>query len=261
MTNLTTIEMVSQLSKDETVSHETVAKLLQYNKLKFEVQSSSNNITNYLVLSDTKDYQPLFTAHIDKVSGSSGANDNSSSVAVLIHLAKIFKEKGIPASFAFLDGEEQGSRGASLFADLHRNLNFSVIFAVDITGFGNTVAFACRRKKIKRLRGITAKHFLFDHHAVQMHWLPPGDDAVLSKIGAPTYQVNVLPEEDIQAIKAFSNEYGFLAEKAPSYALLIQNLEVMSTMHMGWRDSLEYVSEDALNLAETFLFDILEMIK
>lgn len=260
MANLTTMEMVSQLSKDDTSSHEIVAKLLQCNGLKFDVQNFSNNITNYLILSDTKDYQPLFTAHIDKVSGSSGANDNSSSVAVLIYLARIFKEKGISASFAFLDGEEQGSRGASLFVDSHRNLNFSVIFAVDITGFGDTVALACRRKRIKQLKGARAREFLSSHHVAQMHWLPPGDDAILSKTGIPTYQVNVLPAEDVQAINAFANEYGFLVEKAPSYALLIQNLEVMSTMHMGWRDSLKYISKDSLDLAETFLFDISEML-
>lgn len=86
----------------------------------------------------------LVMAHYDTVKSTSGAVDNSSGVATLLQLAKIFKkyEKdfGVEIRFVFTAGEEQGYYGSYAYVenmskDEKERLKF--VFNMDMTGKPN----------------------------------------------------------------------------------------------------------------------------
>lgn len=64
----------------------------------------------------------ILSAHYDIVNGSMGANDNGSSIVILLKLAKYLKEKNtkLPIDIVFFDKEECGSKGCSDFIDEYK---------------------------------------------------------------------------------------------------------------------------------------------
>lgn len=99
----------------------------------------SNNYANNVVVKLYNDEETIpqyaIAAHFDKVKGSKGINDNAVSVVVLIKIAKEYKDANLPIDIVFVDKEETGMLGSSLYGDNNRYLKHALV--IDVIGYGD----------------------------------------------------------------------------------------------------------------------------
>jgi Zn-dependent M28 family amino/carboxypeptidase len=80
----------------------------------------------------------VLSAHLDTVRGSAGADDNASSVAVLLELARALASTGAPVMLAVFDFEELGMVGSrSLAIRMRRERSATGIINLDMVGYRN----------------------------------------------------------------------------------------------------------------------------
>ena len=78
-------------------------------------------------------------AHFDSVSGSPGANDNATGVALVLGVARILSEvdcRDTNVVFAFFDEEEDGLVGSWYFADMMASSSYDVVAAHTVDQMG-----------------------------------------------------------------------------------------------------------------------------
>lgn len=115
-------------------------------KNKFYAPYTSQNVIGYIEGSKYKDSFVVITAHYDHLGmmGNKalfpGANDNASGIAMLLNLAKYYKENPQPYSVAFIafSGEETGLIGSKYFVDhpLFPLDNIKFLINIDLMGNG-----------------------------------------------------------------------------------------------------------------------------
>lgn len=99
-----------------------------------------NNI--YVPLTEDKPYK-LLVAHYDVFGTSSGINDNTAAIAMLIEVIKHFKKTGDKANFnvLFTDKEESGMIGSYYYAKNYaEEIEEAIVF--DIIGYGDSAVYA-----------------------------------------------------------------------------------------------------------------------
>ncbi|MFC1977994.1 M28 family metallopeptidase [Chloroflexota bacterium] len=107
--------------------------------------------TNFIVdfSSDPNEKRLLFCAHYDAVKDCPGANDNASSVAVLLGLCQLLKNTQTPARVVFFDREESWLRTpfvrlgllGSLYYVFSNNLkNVEAVYNLEFCGLGDSLS-------------------------------------------------------------------------------------------------------------------------
>ena len=88
-------------------------------------------------------------AHMDVVEGSSGMNDNLSSVAILIVLLReIVKWNTTPSiEIVFFDEEERGRKGSKLYALREKDKVFFMI-NLDVCGYGEKIVYTYNNEPV-----------------------------------------------------------------------------------------------------------------
>jgi len=174
----------------------------------------------------------VFMAHYDAVTGSDGANDNGSSVAILIAFALDVIEKGsnMPMEVVFTDREETGGVGSRLYIEKSGSEILEVI-NLDTCGVGSDI-ITCDWSKhpseitwnliygepLKKLRPVFTRR------------LPYCDSDIVRSSGYDVMTICTLPDEDVE---------GIIVGK-PTYS------EVYKYMHNGKNDSIKYVKYDVM---------------
>ncbi len=115
-------------------------------KNKFFAPYTSQNVIGYIEGSKYKDSFVVITAHYDHLGmmGNKalfpGANDNASGIAMMLNLAKYYKENPQPYSVAFIafSGEETGLIGSKYFVDhpVFPLDNIKFLINIDLMGNG-----------------------------------------------------------------------------------------------------------------------------
>lgn len=197
----------------------------------------------------------LLTAHYDVVTGSTGANDNGSSLAILLKLITEIKYSNLPIRIAFLDGEEIGGVGSQGYIDDFINTeelkkNITVI-NFDVCGCGDKIVIENRIFQKERLTDILlSKETLLKHKIVQAPRLPFNDAKIFAKNDIDVMCVVVLPQEDIDLIDekiTFSKDV--IGKKHfGSY--------VWEYQHNGKYDSIEYVNYDMIEKVYNYIFEL-----
>ncbi|MEY8309694.1 M28 family peptidase [Erysipelotrichaceae bacterium 51-3] len=201
---------------------------------------------------------PILCAHYDVLSGSSGANDNLSSVSILIHLLQ--RQPGLQALFT--DGEETGHTGAALFQknwkEQFPGLQPLAVIVLDTCGVGNTETIRIRKGKFSApFRRMMERRMKKKYHLHPLSSLPESDEKVLADLGAPTMLISMMPEDDVRQLESAGNYYGPLLSAAAEYRQMMENLEVMQTIHGGVLDKPEILQEQAM---ENVLNHLLETL-
>ncbi len=102
----------------------------------FRIQSNKN-AKNIVIFPENHNGSTIvFTAHYDIVLGSSGANDNGSSVVILLKLAEYLTQTNHNISIVFLDREETGGYGCELF---FRHYHPKLMVNLDVCGSGDDI--------------------------------------------------------------------------------------------------------------------------
>lgn len=256
-------QYLTQLSlKDPDARREALKTVLEQEKLSFYLQEEEpsqkapRGIVNYLLTPWSSEPGLLFCAHYDAVFGSFGANDNAASLCILIELAKALKEKDISARIAFFDGEETGNAGSRLFASSKELDTITGVVNLDICGFGDTIAVYDRgNAKKEPVRSFCSKSILNSHNGLLVKYLPPSDEASFTGKRLPAISIAIVPHWDIQYLNSLSHMGSSFLGKPPEFDMILSQMEVTTTMHGGYRDSPEWVQQEAMSRVYHYLLD------
>ncbi|MGN0975313.1 MAG: M28 family peptidase [Gemmiger sp.] len=212
---------------------------------------------NYLLPPKGEALCPLLCAHYDAHPGSPGANDNAAAVCILIELAKTLREKGVDAGFAFLDGEENGHTGAKLFESA-RTREYSVVVNLDVCGYGDTLTVYAKGGEKKPAAAVFCdKKRLEAHHGRMVRYIPEGDECCFPSRLQPVLSIAVMPQWDTKFLDAIAAHGGGLLGRPPEMEMMLGEMEVMSTMHGGFRDKVQWVQPAAMQQVYDYLLDAL----
>lgn len=185
------IETLSQ--RELSSRREAVRRVLTSEGISYSC-AGDENVTNFMFSSCGQESGCLFTAHYDNYRNSYGANDNMSSVCVLIDLRQALSAKNIRADFLLTDGEESDHSGAEYFAARGDIKKYTGIINLDLCGYGDVIV-ACGN-----ISRFTGRSILARHQAESVKYLPESDDVVFRR-HAPTLSVSIVPKWDVQYLR------------------------------------------------------------
>lgn len=241
----------------------SLRNLLSNNGLEYTVQKLEpsqqvpQGVENYLVKTGSAiDPHLLFCAHYDAVPGSYGANDNAAAVCILIELAKAFKSSELSAEFAFFDGEESKHAGSKLFVNEFDTKNISAVINLDICGYGDTITvYSHGSSRKKPIRNFCDKAVLARHNGKLVKYLPESDDISFNGTHLPVLSIAIMPKWDVQFLKTLAAYNDSILGKPPEFELILGQMEVITTMHGGFRDKISSVQPEAMQQLYHFLMD------
>lgn len=177
-------------------------------------------------------------AHYDVVDGSSGMNDNLSSVAILVLLiCQIVQSKVRPSvEIVFFDGEENGRIGSNAYVSKNRDLvNFMI--NLDVCGVGDKIVYTKSRQSEydKELDQVMKKQ-----GALVLEALPEGDDWSFNEAGIPNVSIAMLPEIDAVRLSGERSLRKILHNRELRQKLFSE-LQVIETTHGGSQDNMEVI--------------------
>lgn len=256
---------IEHLTKKDIASRRTAMKeILDSEGLNYSIQETSGTyknplgIINYLISPTDNVPCLLFSAHYDAIPGSSGANDNAAAVNILIELALELKRREIPARFAFFDGEENKLAGSKFYvSEIDRNLITGAI-NLDLCGFGDIVAIYSHGKKpgsCLELEPFMRKEIFENYNGQLVTYLPKSDDSSFVAAKIPALGISVMPRSDIAYLKALATYDTGILGKPPEYDMMIDQMEISTTMHGGYRDDIKYLESESMDLVYQFLLD------
>lgn len=235
------------------------------------ISSFNNSSTKNIIVSFNKNSSNklVFMAHYDAVAGSTAANDNGSSVAILLCLIKYLLETGTDKyiEFVFVDKEEVGGYGCSYYIEEHGN-NISEVINLDTCGVGTKIVLNDFSRHISDDTKILIDEKTIEkYNVVLTDMLPYCDTNKLIK-KYDTLTICTFPDEDIpliSSIKFFGDDKKIsIWEKEEQSAILSMYSRILSSkffktevykyMHNGERDSIEWINYDVM-------FNIFEYLK
>lgn len=254
-------DLVLLAQKDPDERRAALRALLDERGFSYVVQEEApgpnvpRGLVNYIVNPNIEEPHLLFCAHHDAVLGSFGANDNAASICILLKLAETLAEKKIPAEFAFFDAEENRCAGSKLYVSKMKRERITGVINLDICGFGDTIAVAARGGNKAPLRNLCSPQFLKRHNGHLLKRLPKSDDASFSGTHLPTASVAIVPRWDIQFLKTLAAYGDGFLGRPPEYELILGQMEVTTTMHGGYRDTPEWVEEEAMERVYNYVLE------
>lgn len=256
-------EHLTELAQsDPAARRQALERLLTAEGLAFTVQECEADekrkaARNYLLTPAGDAPCPLLCAHYDAHAGSVGANDNAAALCILVALAKTLRSRGVRAAFAFLDGEECGHSGAKLY-EAERTVEHSLVINLDMCGYGDTLAVYARgSEKRPAARPFCDKARLAAHNGRLVKYLPEGDDVCFSTHRQPVLSLAVMPRWDTKYLDAMAAQGSGLLGRTPEFKMMLGEMEVVSTMHGGFRDAVKWVQPEAMQQVYDYLLDAL----
>ncbi|MEG0897600.1 MAG: M28 family peptidase [Ruthenibacterium sp.] len=249
--------------KDADARRAAMEEALRLSALQYTVQTDAENTKmlhpaqNFLVkIGDAAQPCLLFCAHYDALPGSLGANDNAAAVCILLALARTLSARGQTAEFAFFDAEESGRGGSKLYVRELAKGSVTGVINLDLCGYGDTLVILDKgHAKKKALRPFCGKDILQKHTAQLVKYLPESDDASFRGTQLPSMSLAIVPRWDIQYLNALSTYGGGFLGRPPEFEMMIGQMEVTTTMHGSFRDTLEAVQPDAMQRVYNYLLD------
>lgn len=262
MTEPIMLHMEILARKDPSQRRQAVAQVLEAENITYTTQTAEpsqkipQEICNYLFSTGTREVALLFCAHYDSYPGSFGANDNASSVCILIQLAKALREKNISAHFALFDGEERANAGSKLYVTKMDRSQITGVINLDVCGYGDSlVVYGKGYEKRKIMLPFCNKKILEQYHGQIVKYLPPGDNLSFSGTSIPVLSVAMVPYWDVQYLKALASYGGGLLGRPPEFDMIMGDMDVLNTMHGGYKDSIEWIEPEAMENVYHYLLD------
>ena len=124
-------------------------------------------------------------------------------------------------------------------------------------GYGDTIAICGKgHEKKPVMRPFCRKSFLNPTEDSFLKIPPPkSDDSSFRGLHLPVLSLAAVPLWDIQYLKALASYGEGLLGRPPEFEMILGQMEVISTMHGGYRDTPEWVSSDTMNQIYHYLLD------
>lgn len=256
MTDSLTLHLETLASRDPDGRRLALEQVLEKECIPFTPQEEPPSVKvprgtrNYLVEpADSGSQKPclLFCAHYDATPGSPGVNDNAASLCILITLARTLRQERIPARFAFFDGEETGFSGSRLYVSRLDRQTISGVVNLDMCGYGDSLVICGKGHERSALfRPFCRKAFLEPFSGQVVRFLPKGDESSFARTRIPALSIAMVPRWVIAYLKALATYgEGFLG-RPPEFEMMLGQMEVVTTMHGGFRDGLEWIQTEAM---------------
>jgi hypothetical protein len=213
----------------------------------------------------------VFSAHYDAVGGCPGANDNASSVAVLLGLCAQFKDRDppLPLRLIFFDREEAwfrtpfirlGLLGSSCYVLRNRLRDVEAVFNLEYTGDGDALALWPVKKRVEPLPLLqkiesAARALDLDTRTALFPWLLLSGDHLPFRLRglAQSVTISLLPSEQIPALEEMIAElsvFKLLAGRRPKVP------SILARVHSA-QDTSASVREESLQTALKLLLEII----
>lgn len=194
----------------------------------------------------------LFTAHYDVVLGSKGANDNASSITILLTLAKYINDNKInsPIRMVFFDGEERGGIGSSNYADKHFTSKEQkaevTMINLDVCGCGSNIVIVDNiLNDNSKVINLLTKDNRLHYDIVEVDSFPFSDASIFKNKDIGALSISVFPQEDIDLLQSKEDAENVEPEKTVirkhfgSY--------IWQYMHNGKYDDISFINYDIMN--------------
>lgn len=193
------------------------------------------------------DEKLVFMAHYDAVHGSTGANDNGSSVAILISMCKKLVDSGtinIPVEVVFTDREETGGLGCKMYLEQYGHL-ISEVINLDTCGVGVDVIVDDRSWHPNYITTPLQDGWYNEgtKQVIFVEKLPYCDSDIVFSKGLPIMTICTLPGDDVLSIMC----------GRPSYH------ETYKYMHNGSCDSIGYINYETMANILDYVSQIFEI--
>lgn len=249
--------------KDPALRRAAMEQALQDAGLPYTVQTAPDSKRlspeqNYLVKTgDAQTPSLLFCAHYDAMPGSAGANDNAAAVCILLALAREFQVRGKTAEFAFFDAEEDKRAGSRLYVSELLKGSVTGVINLDLCGYGDTIVLMDRgRLKKNALRPFAEKTLLQKHEAQIVKFLPESDDVSFRGKQIPTLSMAIVPRWDVQYLNTLSTfGGGGVFGRTPEFEMIFEQMEICTTIHGAYRDTVNDVQDEAMERVYRFLLE------
>lgn len=184
------IEMFLELKNVDRLT--ALTTILNRFEIPYEVEEDNDNCKNVVVsMTNEKEYI-LFVSHYDLYPGSTGINDNTAAIAVMINVINelMFSTNPIlPVKVLFSDKEETGMIGSDSYIKKH---NDEIIMAIvlDIVGYGERLVAG---SKDNDLFG-----FLEQYGITNIDRILPSDNLMFNIHGIPNTLIVATHDADIK---------------------------------------------------------------
>ncbi len=217
----------------------------------------------------------LVTAHYDSVAGTPGANDNASSVAVLLNLCLALKSSryDCPVRLIFFDGEEArlrfgpfrlGCYGSRAYLRNHSSKNVAAMYNLEWCGEGNLVGLWPVNARTRQSAAFRVLEKVLDekgcrHQAADL-WplIVSSDHSSFRRKGIDgSFSLSILPESEAEALERFfsSRWEAFRFLLSPGNTLRLKS-SLFRRLHTQ-EDKAGYLDESSLRLAFEVVQDTL----
>lgn len=215
----------------------------------------------------------LFSGHYDAVKNSPGANDNASSVAVLLGLCQELRDVSVPVRVVFFDREEAWFRTpflrlgllGSLYYVLRNKLsNIEGVYNLEFCGLGDSLAIWPINEKGEDIAVVqfaekAATKLNTNIAKAQVPKLLLGSDHLSFRLAGVSNAVtlSLLPEEQLAIIKKFISDFSILrllSGRVPELP------GVIAMRHTSMDDSSQ-LNENSLRLMLSLLLEIVNDYK
>ena len=219
--------------------------------LLYHIQYIDNKNFNIIVdinkkckkLFESADDKTIFSAHYDVVSGSTGANDNASSIVILLCLARRIKNK--PIQIAFFCGEERGGIGSRAYIEEYitgyEKVKYSVV-NLDVCGCGDQIVIVnnlYEDTKAYKLYNLKDKYSILESPS-----FPFSDAEIFKRRDIATYSISVFPQGDIDIL--LGKTKGHFSSFVWEY------------MHNGQYDDIKYINYKIMKKVYKYIKNILK---
>jgi len=228
-------------------------------EIPYEIHDTVRNeksVSNIVVSLNPSDRRLVIGAHWDSVEGSTGANDDGSSCAILIRLCELLRETDESVDLVFFDREEHGCLGSAAYIEEIGAEKIRAMVNLDMCGAGQHILISGKGNTGNpSFGGILTEENLSRHGVDVLGWLPNGDDSSFDRAGIPNISVCILSASDREVFRRFARKISAGQKLNEEDHRAFGDLDVVKTMHNGSKDSIDSVSQDAMDAVYAFIAD------
>ena len=181
------------LNSHEASRYKTLLNILEMHNVDHYTEHGNHDTKNVIVSLTNETPYTLLVAHYDVFGSSTGINDNTCALALLIQIAKTLSKTNttVPLKILFTDKEEQGMYGSYDYANKHQD-EIQKVIVFDIIGYGDQYFYGADQNASQ------AFQFLNELGINRLSMVLPSDNLMFANAGIKSTLITALPNEDVQ---------------------------------------------------------------
>ncbi|MDP3027387.1 MAG: M28 family peptidase [Nanoarchaeota archaeon] len=252
--------------KSDKDRRDIICRYLDTLGIRYEKQAYSSGMN--IIAEFEKSLEVGVASHFDVVSGSPGANDNASAVAVTLEILRRYSQtplKNIGIRGFFFDEEECGLKGSRAYVKNNSLENLLGVYNMELVGNGDKIAFWSDAnladglllktiKKQAKYLNIKTKQFPYIRKILGLQ--NSGDHLSFNEAGiSESFCITAITQKDIDTVKRILfNPLNWINPKKVDINRATAESEVFKHYHKS-SDSSEYVNEKTMQMVSDLIYN------